>query len=243
MNEFEYSPALFAQWSDWRIRHASGGSARDTAYQVIRDKIIHLELKPGEALSDRLLADELGMSRTPVREALIILAAANMVVLKPQSGTFVAPIDTEWMAMEQFSRCAMEKEIVAMACSRVTKELTWQYGQNMRMYHHYANSAAPDRSIRLLELDNEFHKFAFTAAERENNFFYMLGSLQHIERMRFLSVMVTNQNVIYADHMKISRALIEGDRDEALRAMETHLARYLEDIKLIREKFPEYFRI
>lgn len=242
MKEFEYSPALFAQWRDWRTRQA-GSSARDTAYQIIRDKIIHLELKPGEALSDKQLAEELGMSRTPVREALIILASSNMVVLKPQSGTFVAPIDTEWMAMEQFSRCAMEKEIIALASARITDELSWQYEQNLRMYYHYANSSSPDRGTQLLELDNEFHKFAFTAVERENNFFHMLGSMQHIERMRFLSVMVMNQNEIYDDHVKISRALIAGDREAALREMAFHLERYLEDIKVIREKFPEYFRV
>ena len=243
MKEYEYSPALFAQWRDWRTRHAAGGSARDTAYQVIRDKIIRLEFKPGEPLSDRLLAEELGMSRTPVREALIILAAANMVVLKPQSGTFVAPIDTEWMAMEQFSRCAMEKEIVTLACSKITEELSWQYEQNLRMFHHYAGSSSPDRGIQLLALDNEFHKLAFTAAGRENNFFHMLGTMQHIERMRFLSVMVMDQNEIYADHLKISRAIIEGELDVALRCMEFHLERYLEDIKVLREKFPLYFQI
>ena len=60
----------------------SGRNARETAYRIIRDKIIGCELKPGEAISDKQLAEELQMSRTPVREALIILSTSNMVVLK-----------------------------------------------------------------------------------------------------------------------------------------------------------------
>jgi DNA-binding GntR family transcriptional regulator len=67
-------------------------SAREAAYETIRSRIITMELKPGDELNDHELAQELGISRTPMREALIMLNIAHMVTIKPQSGTYVAPL-------------------------------------------------------------------------------------------------------------------------------------------------------
>ena len=75
-------------------------SAREAAYETIRSRIITMELKPGDELNDHELAQELGISRTPMREALIMLNIAHMVTIKPQSGTYVAPIDLELCGME-----------------------------------------------------------------------------------------------------------------------------------------------
>ncbi len=84
-------------------------SAREQAYETIRSRIITMDLKPGDELNDRELAEQLGISRTPMREALIMLNIAHMVVIKPQSGTHVAPIDLKLMEMEQFARFTLEK--------------------------------------------------------------------------------------------------------------------------------------
>ena len=97
-------------------------SAREIAYDTIRSRIITMELKPGDELNDRLLAQELGISRTPMREALIMLNIAHMVTIKPQSGTHVAPIDLKLMEMEQFARFTLEKEILNRVRGRLTAE-------------------------------------------------------------------------------------------------------------------------
>ena len=100
----------------------SSRSARETAYQTIRSRIITMELKPGDPLNDRELAEELGISRTPMREALLMLSLARMVDIKPQSGTHVAPINLKLMEMEQFSRYTLEKEILNRLRGRLTEE-------------------------------------------------------------------------------------------------------------------------
>ena len=97
-------------------------SAREQAYQTIRSRIITMELKPGDELNDRELAQELGISRTPMREALIMLNIAHMVVIKPQSGTHVAPIDLKLMEMEQFARFTLEKEMLNRIRGTLTPE-------------------------------------------------------------------------------------------------------------------------
>ncbi len=107
-------------------------SARETAYQTIRSRIITMELKPGDPLNDRELAEELGISRTPMREALIMLNIAHMVDIKPQSGTHVAPIDLKLMEMEQFARFTLEKEILNRLRGRVTPRAGEEYRSSLR---------------------------------------------------------------------------------------------------------------
>ena len=238
MNEY-FPDALY----EWRARYTGEGSARESAYRAIREKIIFLDYKPGEALNDKLLAEELNMSRTPVREALIILSTVNMVVMKPQAGTFVAPIDAEWLANEQFSRYTTEKEIVTLACANVTDEIRRKYEENLRTYALCCASNAPDRVAELLKLDNEFHRIAFTAAGMEDNYFHMRNYMQHIERLRVLSLLAQIDKELNRDHFEISRAIIEGDRISAQYWTKVHLNRYIESMKAIREAYPEYFKL
>lgn len=226
-----------------RLQAAAGSNARETAYRIIRDKIIRLELRPGEPLSDKQLAEEMDMSRTPVREALILLAAFNMVVLRPQIGTFVAAIDTERMEMEQFARFALEKEVMTQACPRLTDEHRWLYAENLRAYRHYSRTEIPDRESLLLALDNDFHRIAFTAIGKERNFELMLHTLHHVERMRMLSVAGLIVEETYRDHEAIHSALLAGRLPEALEALELHLNRYKANLPSLQEKFPEYFTL
>ena len=104
-------------------------SAREQAYQTIRSRIITMELKPGDPLNDRELAEQMGISRTPMREALIMLNIAHMVDIKPQSGTHVAPIDLKRMELEQFARFTLEKEILNRVRGRLTEQQEQEYRQ------------------------------------------------------------------------------------------------------------------
>ena len=243
MNEQAPTTALEAARRPGHSHLNTGNSARETAYQIIRDKIIRLEFRPGEPLSDKLLAEELDMSRTPVREALILLAAFNMVILRPQIGTFVAPIDTERMEMEQFARFALEKEVMTQACPRLTEEHRWLYAENLRAFRHYSRTAVPDRANLLHGLDNDFHRIAFTAAGKEPDFELMLRTLHHVERMRMLSLAVLKVEETCRDHEAIQSALLAGELGEALDALKLHLNRYKDNLPFLQEKFPEYFSL
>ena len=240
----QHDPVLFSQRMSRTSRYVSSGNARETAYQILRDKIIFLELKPGEALNDKQLAEELQMSRTPVREALIILSTANMVLLRPQVGTFVAPIDPELVETEQFARRAIEKEVIEQACAvPLEDEIRRLYEKNIRRYESCAAGEDPARIHRLLDLDNEFHRIAFTAVGRENNFFHMLNDMQHIERLRAISLIGDTREELNQDHSLISQAVLEGNREAALEHLERHLSLYHDSLAKARERFPEFFKI
>ena len=84
---------------------------RNTRFQVIselRSRIISLELPPGTSISENELATTLGVSRTPIREALLILAEEQLVEVFPRVGTFVTPVDVRLVKNSQFLREALE---------------------------------------------------------------------------------------------------------------------------------------
>ena len=217
-------------------------SARETAYQTIRSRIITMELKPGDPLNDRELAEELGISRTPMREALLMLNLARMVDIKPQSGTHVAPIDLHLMELEQFSRYTLEKEILTRMCGRLTPEQEAGYRQLIEAYRVLeASPEEPDREMRLLELDNAFHRRAFELCGMEHHFDHMLASLQHVERIRKFSLQTEENKSVCATHTAILEALLHGSPDDVSEALESHLSRYKQSVAQARSVHPEYF--
>ena len=203
-------------------------SAREQAYQTIRSRIITMELKPGDELNDHELAQELGISRTPMREALIMLNIAHMVDIKPQSGTHVAPIDLKRMELEQFARFTLEKEILNRVRGRLTEQQEQEYRQVIENY-------------RLLELDNQFHRKAFEITGMEAHFDHMLGELQHVERIRKFSLQTNENKSVCAAHTRILEMLLHGTADELGEALESHLNRYKLSVEQARSVHPEYF--
>ena len=217
-------------------------SARETAYQTIRSRIITMELKPGDPLNDRELAEELGISRTPMREALLMLNLARMVDIKPQSGTHVAPINLKLMEMEQFARYTLEKEILTRMCGRLTPEQEAGYRQLIEAYRVLeASPEEPDREMRLLELDNAFHRRAFELCGMEHHFDHMLASLQHVERIRKFSLQTEENKSVCSSHTAILEALLHGSADDVSEALESHLSRYKQSVAQARSVHPEYF--
>src|SRR5690348_1407018 len=84
------------------------GTNRQTVYATLRRKVLTMELPPGASLSENELAAVLGVSRTPVRESLILLAEEGLVQVFPKIGSFVSRVDPVRVAAAQFSREAVE---------------------------------------------------------------------------------------------------------------------------------------
>ena len=217
-------------------------SARETAYQTIRNRIITMEMKPGDPLNDRELAEELGISRTPMREALLMLNLARMVDIKPQSGTHVAPINLKLMKMEQFSRYTLEKEILNRLRGKLTETQIAEYRQNIEEYRQLeADLTQPDRPTRLLGLDNAFHRKAFEICGMEEHYDYMLSKLQHVERIRKFSLQTEENKSVCGAHTRILEALINGSAEDVGEALHSHLTRYQLSVEQARIIHPDYF--
>src|SRR3954466_12303135 len=108
-----------------------GSTARARVYANLRDAIVRADLAPGRQLSENELAASLGVSRTPVREALQRLRDDRLVEIVPPLGTFVSPISTRAVADAQFIREALECAAVRAAAPRVTAEDVEALEQNL----------------------------------------------------------------------------------------------------------------
>ena len=217
-------------------------SARETAYSALRSRILNLDLKPNDSLNDKELAQQMGMSRTPVHEAIMMLGLVKLVVVRPQSGTYVAPIDTGIVEMEQFSRYTLEKEMVLRAIPVLTREAVRRYQENLQIYQFYLDSHDPDRKSRLFELDNAFHRIAFELNGMESHFEWMQGLRHHIERVRVLSFVMNLDACLIDEHRAIAEAMAAGDADAAIRALKAHLGLYRTHLRKMKDAYPSYFQ-
>ena len=98
-------------------------SAVPQIYDCLRQLIVELRLLPRESLSKAELAKRFGTSETPVREALLRLEEEGLVLIKPQSGTYVAPIDIERASEARFLRVSVEIEVVKQLCKSIDEDL------------------------------------------------------------------------------------------------------------------------
>lgn len=216
-------------------------SARDVAYDYLRRRIIHFTLKPGDVISDHDVALELDMSRTPVREALILLEKINFIEVRPQSGTFVGKIDCKAVEEEQYIRYCVEREMMRQAAGRLKAKHIKLFEKNVKLFHEVNTKTDPDARKRLLDLDNDFHSIIFSVNGQEACHERLMRQLQHLERERMLSFLFIEDQVIEQEHRAMMQALIEGRAEEADQILGEHMQHFREDMLHMAERFPDYF--
>lgn len=215
-----------------------GETGRDYAYRMLRYNIVYRELKPGTMLSEKEIADRLGLSRTPVREAFIELAKTGIVEVLPQRGSRVAYIDYAMVEEADFVRMALEKAVVELVCEIRTEADIRELQENILLQEFYLQNAD---HIRLLELDNAFHKKLFVIAGKMQAYGMMEGICVHFDRVRDLSIRTVKDLKIVDDHRKLLEAVEQQNAPEAVLVLKKHLGRFRLEEKEIREAYPEYF--
>lgn len=224
-----------------------GERGRDYALRMLRQNIVSCDLEPGSAISENELAVQLGLSRTPVREAIIELAKVNIMEVYPQRSSQVALIDYTLVDEAQFMRVVMECAVVAELATHGLPANDTAVRENLGLQEFYGASTAPEAGAALFELDNNFHKLLFEACGKQRIFSLMGGLELHFDRVRRLHLIASGEtgqptHRTVADHERIYEAVLKRDAAAARRAMEEHLTRYRLDQQLLVEKYPRYFK-
>lgn len=215
-------------------------TGREFALRVIKNNIIRLELEPGSHVSEKNLADEMGLSRTPVREALIELAKGGIVEIYPQRGSVVALIDYSLVEEARFMRSVMENAVVRLVCEMASPEDILKLGENLKLQEFYLDSTDTGR---LMELDDEFHKLLFDIAQKSQSYLLMQNLTLHFDRVRNMALSAVKELKIVQDHQAIVEAIRQRDAEKAGELMEIHLSRYKIDEEAIRRKYDaRYFK-
>lgn len=215
-------------------------TGREYALRTIKENIIRLELAPGSMVSEKDLAAEMGLSRTPVREALIELAKGRIVEIYPQKGSAVAKIDYNLVEEARFMRGILEDAVVQLVSVSAGEEDMRRLEESVKLQEFYYENKD---SHKLLELDDQFHYILFQTAKKSQVYELMQNITIHFDRVRNMSLSVVKEMNIIEDHKAILKAIRRHNPDEAKEAMEQHLSRYIVDEEALRRNYAkDYFK-
>lgn len=222
-------------------KRLTGQSMSDQVFEVILGMILKLELKPRTQLSEAQLANDLGVSRTPVREAFQKLEALGFLDIVPQRGSSVAPIRASAFRRSQFMREAFELALVRRAtelednsalCKAIEREIKLQ-----GVLSEIGDEAA------FFNSDEAFHAAIATHCGLEDVWPEVLRAKLYMDRFRYAVYSQRETKSILAQHMEIAEAIYARDTEAAVQAMTRHLRRANHMLDEAVEAEPEIFEM
>lgn len=214
-------------------------SAVPQIYDRLRQLIVELRLRPGESLSKAALARQFGISETPVREALLRLEEEGLVIIKPQSGTYVAAIDVERASAARFLRLSVEIEVVKHLCRGVDAAQRSELSSILARQRLFCQAA--DREAFSRE-DSAFHMAMYRMAGVEGLWRNVRAMRAHLTRLRMLDIPQpgTAESII-SEHEAIYQAICDRDPVAGETAVRRHLSGTVAPIEVLKAKYPDYF--
>lgn len=203
---------------------------RDVVFKTLRQAILTGEFMPGERLMEITLANRLGVSRTPVREAIRKLELEGLVVMIPRKGAEVARITVSDLKDVLEVRCHLEEFAATIACERITEEEK----KELRIALEAFEEAIEAKDLKLIaERDVEFHDVIFKATKNKRLLQIINNLREQIYRYRIEYIKDFDYHeVLVKEHRKIMRTIMEGDREAAEKIMRTHI--YNQEIIVIK---------
>ncbi|MFW6287586.1 MAG: GntR family transcriptional regulator, partial [bacterium] len=209
------------------------------AYNILKQNIMELRLKPGACLKKEEISNELSVSITPVREAFARLAEDELVDIFPQRGTYVSYINLEKVSQAKFMREHLERAVIDLACKEFNDDYLIKLMRNVKMQQIYAEE---EDYIKLYELDNEFHQLIFEGCKKSDIWSSIQQVSTHLSRLRILSLAANfNRSDIISDHKLIINAIKMKNIQVAEDVIEKHISRINIDSDKLMKVYPDYF--
>lgn len=208
---------------------------RDVVFHTLREAILKGELKPGERLMELQLAAKLGVSRTPIREAIRMLEQEGLAVTVPRKGAEVARMTEKDMEDVLVVRAALDGLAVELACDNITAE---QLGQLQNAERRFGSCIKNGDLKKIAEADVEFHEVIYRATGNAR-LVTMLSNLR--EQMYRYRVEYLKDSDNYPELLREHQAIVEGiskrDKKHVAEVMRSHVYNQAEAIKnMIREQ-------
>ncbi|WP_430788055.1 GntR family transcriptional regulator [Actinoplanes sp. G11-F43] len=212
-------------------------SNRKTVYATLRRKVLTMELPPGASLSENELAAALGVSRTPVRESLILLAEEGLVQVFPKVGSFVSRVDPVRVADAQFLREAVELTALDDLPTPLDPALLAALEDNLRR-----QDTPGITNEEFFALDEDFHHGLLRLSGHGAAWATVSAAKGHLDRARRLGLQEASPPTANASqHRDILTAVRSGDLPAARSAMRRHLRAVFADVERIQRRSPELF--
>lgn len=208
---------------------------RDVVFNTLREAILNGEIKPGERLMELQLAAKLGVSRTPIREAIRMLVQEGLAVTVPRKGAEVAKMTEKDMEDVLIIRAALDELAVELACDAITEE---QFKQLQGARRTFENSLKTGDLRKIAAADVKFHDVIYQATGNAR-LVAMLNNLR--EQMYRYRIEYLKDEASYPELVREHKAIIEGirnrDKEHVTEVMQKHIINQATAIKnMIREQ-------
>jgi DNA-binding GntR family transcriptional regulator len=209
----------------------------DQVYDALKDAIISVRLPPGASISENTICRHFGVSRTPVRTAIVRLDEEGLIDVYPQQGSFVAPIRLSGITDSHFIRKSLEVSILREAAK------TWTSDKSSAVR---AIIASQEAAIKASDLDlfhredERFHETFSILANRENVWTTILVAKARLGRFVRLFGKPERLPVVVTEHLAILDALDAGHTDEAAKRLEDHLDKIFNMLEQLPEEYRPY---
>ena len=194
---------------------------RDVVFNTLREAILKGELQPGERLMEIALANRLGVSRTPVREAIRKLELEGLVIMTPRKGAQVAKITEKDLNDVLEVRLGLEALVMELACQRIDEEHLKKIETYM---HEFASRINDDDVTQMAEADVQFHEVIYDATNNRR-LIQMISNLReqmYRYRVEYLKDLESRE-LIVEEHKEIYESMRDKDFKRAYESVKMHI--------------------
>ena len=208
---------------------------RDVVFNTLREAILRGDLVPGERLMELQLAAKLGVSRTPIREAIRMLEQEGLAITIPRKGAIVAGMTEKDMQDVLEIREALEELSVQVACDKITDEEIAELQKNMK---HFEQSLKSGDLKKMAQADVEFHDVIYRATDNPKliNMLNNLREQMYRYRVEYLKN-PQNHEQLLQEHEAIYKGIVEKDKSAVTEMIRKHISNQVAVVKhMIREQ-------
>lgn len=191
-----------------------GENAKHYAKRALLYNLVNLEMKPGDKITESDLCELYGISRTPIREAILELHQQNMIDIYPKQGTFVSYIDTA--AIDEFLelRNLMEQSVTQLACEKLTPDNIAYLRENIVQWKHHLKN---DNLAKTQACDKEFHKYIYCACGKQFWHNIIRENAYQFDRIVILMFSSINTDKLVKDHSDMVDAFEAHDKKKLMK--------------------------
>lgn len=194
---------------------------REVVTETLREAIVSGVLRPGERLMEIQLAEELGVSRTPVRESIRKLELEGFVVMVPRRGTYVADLSIKDINEVYEIRTVLDVLAAGLAAERITEE---ELEELERILVQIGESIEENDVENLIELDSEFHDILYQASRNDRLVGIINNLREQFTRFRSISMQYPGRlkNTL-EEHTRLVEAIAQRNTDLAQQVAREHM--------------------
>lgn len=224
------------------LPHRQAESQAEYAYRVLHLNIMECNLLPGSPINEGEVAGLLGISRTPVHEAVNRLKEEGLVDIVPRKESRVSRIKVSYIHEGVVLRCATEPQIAKQAAGRLTTEHAKRMEENLEQLRSVIE---PEWQWRhFFAIDGEFHRLIYEAVGMMRIFKAVSRVANHLDRLRYLSGNLWGKDTaltVYEEHRALYHMLLSRGSADLEPLLRKHMTRSREKMDEVIARFPGYF--